>query len=605
MILSHPLACALRFWRAKVNAETSFHVEQSLHTYGLPPGYTQDQYDLRAFSIKLGTDHGAPPRVDLFKRCAEHILPGHFEYHSWTDKLLWGCCNRMLVGLPGCAGSAKTYNISNFAAVWWLADPADSSVILVSTSRESLRKRAWAEISRCYADAPPEMRGTFTDSRMIWNYEYGDARHAIFGKAVEEGSVTKVADDIKGIHTRRQLVIIDEATAVPEAIFDACSNLFSYPEEFLMVVIGNPRNRLDQFSKFIEPAGGWSSVTVDDEEWEGKPQNEYGDAIPLVIRFDAEKSPNITEGRIVSRHLPLPHTVEARKKAAGGQSPLWWSNFRGFPPPEGICKTVFSESSIAAQHGFDSFEFSGENFQIIGGFDHARNGGDRPALRFAKMGLLANGKMAIELMRPICLTINAASTVPIDFQLAEQVRLHCEHFVYKDTDYHCPFENLAVDATGEGAGFADILQRTVSAKIARVMFSAAASDDAASLEDIRPSFEAFENKRVEMYFRHRDLLNHGQLRGIDRETAVELCTLEFDDSSRRIKLMSKKDYRKKFRKSPDFADSAVLCGEMARLKGLKLVPLGETVARYQDFQETVKNCQAVFANSEYGPEEFD
>lgn len=580
-------------------------MEQLIRSYGLPPGFSQFDYDRRAFALKLPPDCGAPPRVDLFKQLAEYIVPNHFEYHSWTNRLLDGVCNRMLVGLPGCAGSAKTFNIANFAAVWWLCDPQESSVILVSTTRESLRKRAWAEISRCFIDAPVEIRGKFTDSTMVWNCDYGDTRHAIFGKAVEEGSVIKVADNIKGIHTRRQMVVIDEATSVPEAIFDACSNLFSYPEEFLMVVIGNPRNRLDQFSKFIEPAEGWGSVTVEDEEWEGKPQHEYGGAIPLVLRFDAEKSPNIVEGRIVSRHLPLPHTVEARKKAAGGQTPLWWSNFRGFPPPEGICKTVFSESAIAAQNGFGSFEFSGEAFEIIGGFDHARNGGDRPALRFAKLGVLASGKMGIEWMAPIVLSLNANSTVPIDFQLAEQVRLHCEHFVYKDIDYHCPFQNLAVDATGEGAGFADILQRTVSAKIARVMFSAAASDDAASLEDIRPACEVFENKRVEMFFRSRDLLNHGQLRGVDRETAVELCTLEFDDSSRRIKLQSKKDYRKKFRRSPDYADCAVLCCEMARIKGLRLVPQGETVTRYADFQEVVSNCQEVYANVSYAPEDFE
>ena len=266
---------------------------------------------------------------------------------------------------------------------------------------------------------------------------------------------------------------------------------------------------------------------------------------------------------------------------------------------------MFSESAISAQNGFHRFEFSGESFQIVGGFDHARNGGDRPALRFAKIGMLPNGKMGVEWMPPIVLSINAGSTVPIDFQLAEQVRLHCEHFIFNDTDYHCPFENLAVDATGEGAGMADILQRTVSAKILRVIFSGSASDDAASLEDIRPASEVYENKRVEMFFRARDLLNHGQLRGIDRPTAVELCTLEFDDMGKRIKLQSKKDYRKMFRRSPDLADCAVLCCEAARLRGLRLSPLGETVGRYQDFADMARDCQAVFAHAEYAPEELD
>jgi hypothetical protein len=208
-------------------------------------------------------------------------------------------------------------------------------------------------------------------------------------------------------------------------------------------------------------------------------------------------------------------------------------------------------------------------------------------------------------MPAIVLGLNANSSVPIDFQLAEQVRLQCEHFVYRGTDYFCPFENLAVDGTGEGAGFVDILQRTVSGSIVRVIFSASASEDAASLEDVRPSHEVYENKRAEMYFRARDLLNHGQLRGVDRETALEMCTLEFDDSGRRIKLQSKKDYRKKFRKSPDFADSAVLCCEIARIRGLRLVPQGETVQRYQDFEETCNHCQEVFANVEYQEEELD
>src|SRR5215475_5076465 len=133
-----------------------------IQTYGFPEGYSQAEYDMRAFAMRLTPDYGCPPRVDLFKRCAEAIIPGQFEYHEWTERLLYGLCHRMLLGVPGCSGSSKTYNISHFAAVWWLCDPAESSVILVSTSKESLKKRAWPEMARCYSQAPPEMRGIFT-----------------------------------------------------------------------------------------------------------------------------------------------------------------------------------------------------------------------------------------------------------------------------------------------------------------------------------------------------------------------------------------------------------------------------------------------------------
>src|SRR5439155_9862529 len=123
--------------------------------------------------------------------------------------------------------------------------------------------------------------------------------------------------------------------------------------------------------------------------WEAKPFAACGGHRPYVITLDAEKSPNITEGRTVSRHLPTLHTVEAAKRNSGGISPLYWTNFRGFFPPEGLVKTVFSESALIVFDGFGKHRFTGESFQIIGAFDPAyTSDGDRAALRFAKLGLI-------------------------------------------------------------------------------------------------------------------------------------------------------------------------------------------------------------------------
>jgi len=319
-------------------------------------------------------------------------LPGHFEWHDWTHRIVGNICESPIIGLPGCSNSAKTYNVIGFACVWWLAAPDVSSVTIVSTSIKSLRRRGWAEVQKCHTSVPGPRIGNFVDSRMIWQIAKGDDKHAIIGKAVEEGSVFKVADDIKGVHTRRQMVIIDEATAVPEAIYDACGNLYSYPEEFILVTIGNPRNRLDQFGRFCEPKDGWTSVNVETGEWDSAPIPYIGGKTARIITFDAEKSPNITEGKIVSKHLPTKEKVESARNAAGGQTPNYWSNFRGFWPPEGLSKTVFSESSLIANDGYGKFVFTGRNFSVIGMFDPAFGGGDRPALRFAKLGETVGGK---------------------------------------------------------------------------------------------------------------------------------------------------------------------------------------------------------------------
>lgn len=577
-----------------------------IYTYGFPkdqitPGLNQLFFDQWAFAWRVPIDKGAPPRMELFRRISDQFLPGFFEWHDWTKRVVQPLCDGNWSGFIGCSNSAKTRNVVGFACIWWLCAPEISSVTIVSTSIKSLRRRGWAEVSKAFTGIPGPRTGNFVDSRMMWQIYKGDDKHAIIGKAVEEGPTHKVADDIKGVHTTRQMVIIDEATAVPEAIFDACSNLYSYPREFILVVIGNPRTKLDQLGKFIEPANGWSSVTVDDDEWESRPQINGKPAV--IVHFDAEKSPNIKEGRIVSRHLPMKEKVETAR--ANGQTPLYWSNFRGFPPPDGLSKSVFSESALATNDGFGKHKFTGENFRIIGAFDPAYGGGDRPALRFAKLGQIEGGALGIESFPPIILPIDVSSTNPVHYQLAEQLRRQCESFKEGNWEYHCLPENLAVDDTGAG-GLCDILWRTWSYNIIRIEFGGRPSEDNVSLEDARLACDVYLNKRTEMHFRARDCLNHGQLKGIDTETARELCSVLFDDSGKKVKLESKADYKKRNNgTSPDLGDSLVMLLEVARKKGFQLAPMGQTQQRAVDWHETVEKANEVYTDVDYGPEEFE
>lgn len=573
-----------------------------ISTYGYKPGGTQFQYDCMAFARRLPIDRGCPMRPELFKRMAEKLMPGHFEWHSWTEKVVDNMCEYPLTGWPGPANSAKTFNIVSFACVWWLAAPWESSVTLISTSKQSLRRRGWSEVSRCHTSITPRV-GNFVDSRMLWQWTKGDDKHAIFGKAVEEGPVQKVADDIKGVHTRRQMVIIDEATSVPEAIYEACANLSGYPDEFLLVTIGNPLNRLDQFGKFCEPDKGWLSVNVDTEEWDALPQDKCGGKKPHIIHLDAEKSPNILEGKVVSRHLPTKEKVDAARAAAGGQTPSYWQNFRGFWPPEGLTKTVFTASILQKHDGYGKHTFTGNKFVILGSFDPARTG-DRPALRFAKFGEIAGGKMGIEWCEPIIVPVDSNSTNPIYYQLCEQVKRQCESFKINGIEYSCEPENFGIDATGSGSGCADILQRIWSPNVIRIEWGGAASDDAISLENPKSAREHLENKRAEMFFRTRDALTSGQLKGIDRPTAVELCALQFDDSGKRIKLMGKEDYKEQFKMgSPDFSDCGVMITEVARIRGFELAAVGETVHQYDAVDKRIEENQAVYAEEGYAVEE--
>lgn len=552
---------------------------------------------------------GPGDRVEQFRKIADALAPGLFEWHSWTLKLVEAACKYRWLACSGCSNSCKTFNSANFAAVWWLADPENSSVIFCSTTMKMLRKRGWAEIQNFHRIIGGDV-GNLVNSQCVWQVSQGDDKHAIFGKAVCEGDVNKSAADIQGIHTKRQMVIIDEAEAVPAAIWKAAANLYGYcvdtGGEFILMALANARSRLSQFGRFIEPEDGWGSISVDSDDWNSKPQMDGRKA--RVLRFDFRKSPNIIEGRMVSRHLPTRQRVESRLaalRARGGENdPEHWAFDLGFPVPEGLIKTVFTESLLEKYHAYDRHQFTGSDFTIIGAFDPAYLGGDRPALRFAALGDIG-GKMGLEWMDPIVLYIDATSAEPARYQLVSKLKDQCKSVNYRGQKYECLPENFGIDASGDG-GLADICQREWSSKIIRIQFGGSASTEPCSHEDERPANEVYENKRAEMFFRTLNAITSEQLKGIDKDTAEELCTIEqlgekTSDGTmrRRIVIQPKKEFKKKYGKSSDLSDCGIMCCEVARLKGFTTVAIGETLSRAGALEEIVKDSQEL-----YDPQSF-
>lgn len=583
------------------------------------PNYTPAMFkaDRTAFAERTIDDRAA-----AFKRISDFIVPGWFEWHSWTNRLVDGLCNYRWLAAAGCAGACKTRNAAGYGCSWWLSAPKESSVILCSTTMKMLRKRGWAEIHN-YHDSmiksgfAPTGYGNFVDSRTLWQCAQGDDKHAIFGKAVADGDINQAAADIQGIHTKRQMIIIDEAEAVPTAIWKACANLYGYCEdvggEFILIAMANPRSRLSQFGRFIEPLDGWESVSVESDEWLSKPQLDGQSA--FVIRFDFLKSPNVVEGRTVSKHLPTKARVTSRMnalKARGGENdPDHYCYDRGFPVPEGLITTVFTETGLIKAGAFDRHEFIGTNFLIIGGFDQAFGGGDRPALRFGALGDIAGGKKGLEWLEPQIIYLDSKSSEPIRYQLMHKLQEHCAEVVYRGQKYRCDPENLAIDCTGDG-GLADICQREWSPNIMRVIFSESASDEPVSGEDQRPAKDVFGNKRVEMFFQTRNGIDCGQIKGIDKDSAAELTSIEekvekADGSVVRRKLLqSKKEYKLKTGKSCDLADCGVILTEVARRKGFIIAPAGFTAKRDEEFAEKVRLADAVHEEeSFFSPDNFE
>lgn len=524
------------------------------------------------------------------------MFGGTIEWNPWLEKQIRSLCENKWVCWAGCASSGKTFAASLYCVVWWMCQPGCSSVILTSTTKGMIRKRAWAIIQKLYTQMAFGRQGNMVDSKTTWQCAKGDDKNAIFAIAVAEGSTAKAVANIQGVHTRRQLVIIDEATDTPEAAFDACANLFNGPVEFQLLVIGNPASHFDPMGKFAEPAKGWLSVTVEDEEWETNPQLDGSPGI--VVRFDAEKSPNLEAGKIIYPYLVTPGQLNGARKKYGEASPLFWKFNRGFWPPDGLKRTIFNEALIARMNGTGKFAFLGQNIFYVAGLDPAFGGGDRPTLTIAKCGDIAADKMGIEFQEQIQLSIDAGSQTPIHYQLAEQTIAHCQQRKVQP-------EYFGILSAGEGGGLADIIARQWSNRIIRIEEGGSPSDLPVSKEDTRPCSEVYERKNVELWYTARQFLEAGQLRGINASMAIEFCNREFNADKRKIRLQTKEEMKAAFARSPDLADSACAAIEVARWRGVTIAAVGETVALEKDFSKLVDDAGAVFAEVEYADEEME
>jgi len=164
---------------------------------------------------------------------------------------------------------------------------------------------------------------------------------------------------------------------------------------------------------------------------------------------------------------------------------------------------------------------------------------------------------------------------------------------------------MGVDDTGEG-GLCDILYREWSHHVQRIEFNGAASEEPVSLEDSRPAHEFCKNKRTEMFLYARAALQSGQLKGIDQETAKEMCSIEVDDSKPKVIIQSKVEYRANHGgHSPDRSDCLVILLEVARRKGFQLTAIGQTATVAKEWTDDIAKSQEIYLpENTWQPEEF-
>lgn len=515
--------------------------------------------ELVCFRQGLNEQMGGLGKYEHLKRIITCLWPLHtskgktksgFEFHPWAEQMLQAACENQYMAVSGPKSSGKSQTMAVWALVNWLASPSETLVLVTSTSLKEARMRIWGAIRELYL-AVPGLPGKLVDSLGILRLDEGESsdRSAIVLIPSSPEKEKEASSKLIGLKQKRVYLIVDEMTDISSSVVEALYNLDSNPE-FQFVGLGNFKSMYDPFGQFCQPKAGWSSVTVEDGEWKTK--------LGLCLHLDGMKSPNLTSDDRWPYLLTTKKINEA--KAYEGENSLqFWRFIRSFPAPAGVDDCVFSEADIR--------KFNAENkpsltdvVRVMGIDPSFSRGGDRTIACIGKLGKnIATGVPTFVYEDFVHLVEDVRSPDPRHFQLARQVFELCRK-------YNVLPRNIGVDATGGGAPFCDILAEILgSNQIMRVQFGNKPTDLPVSAVNPIPAKDKFDLRATELWYVALEALRSFQLGGVTPQLATEMTNRKYQTiAGGKIRLEPKVDYKSRVGKSPDLADAAFICLDVAR-----------------------------------------
>jgi len=478
--------------------------------------------------------------------------------HPWAESMIQAVIKNKYVSIGGAASSGKSHTMAAWGILNWLAAPRDTLVLLTSTTLREARKRIWGSVISLLTvleGAPFKIRDS------IGNVAYVNENGTLIEKAglsliaAERSKTREAVGKFIGIKQKNVILIADELSELSTAILQAgLSNLSKNPS-FSLVGLSNPASRWDAFGEWSEPAKGWDSIDPNTEDsWKTK----WGG---LYERYDGERSPNILAGETVYPWLPTKEKIDEDKALLGQESRGYYRMVRAVFFDSDETDGVYSDAELVKSGAMGSIEWEGTPTPIAGCDPAFTNGGDRTILYTGHVGYDKSGQFVCQLGEAISLSDDATNkAVPRSYQIVQQIKDECKKRKILPA-------NLGIDSTGAGSPLADILAAEFGDDILRVSFGGKASDKRVSTNSKLVGNELYVNRVTELWFVGKEFCRTKQLFGITNELAQEVVGRKYDmvkGSTLRMKLESKPEYKNRLGKSPDLADAAFICIDVAR-----------------------------------------
>ena len=400
-------------------------------------------------------------------------------------------------------------HIASSIASWWLSTNDNEAVVLtLAPTYTQVNSVLWRYLRHMVRKNG--LPGIIYDTP---RWEISELRYGI-GLSPKKSSEFDIAT-LQGYHSRRLLVIMDEAAGMPLLMFDAIMNLAT-SEGNRILAIGNPIARSGPF-------------------WEACNSKSWN-----YIHISCLEHPNVIEGseiipgavsrgwvqQMVDDHcMPVversPDTIDWMGRTYK-TDPVFQSRVLGIAPEEGDDQLIPASWVLRAQ--MLELEDGGE--KVIG-LDPARSGGDYAAM------VLRQGNKVLWVKKRRPKTQNAS------LEIASWLR---------DEMFLEEVSRAYIDEIGIGAGVVD-QARALGLNIIGINSS-------------RPSRQKkrYANQRAEMYWRVREVLKKEALQLPDDDLLMaDLIAPKYTwDYLGRIQIESKEDIKDRLGRSPDSGDALAL-----------------------------------------------
>jgi hypothetical protein len=519
---------------------------------------------------------------------AKALFPG-FIVTPWAETMIHDLTHHKEVIFMGPASSGKSHIMALYAICLYICDPANTAVILCSTTREDLKSRAWSPLKEFVAQlrSHPDFSGA--GIRVLEN-EYcvcsePDARvpetmtkrAAIRGIALAEGRVQ--GTHVSGEYSTTALMV-DELSTVENipALLTGIMNI-STGTDYRFCAAANPDGwSTDVSSKFFMPPEGPQSVTPETGSWISR--SGY-----FIRHFDGEKSPAILQpGMAKTWHFLLnQETLTRNLERCNGDrnSTDYMKMIRGYPTLGSSGDAVVLDPIVAARERvtepLHAPVFGGrDTVGKASGVDPAWSPAGDAAVMATINVFRQEGKVFLDYTQGVHrLPIVSSDTKPILTQLRDGV------IARMNADGGPTIERLAVDSSGNQA-LGDELTTFVGPGCLAVNSSKIASDTFLRAGETQEALKAkarIADRGTEAWFVLAEFARAGMIRGLPIDVKNDLCNRRYQrkaDGSDlpKMRLESKDDFCKRVgHGSPNEADACALAA-LAVKERMGIMPYG-------------------------------